>query len=115
MHEFYFSLWVFDPNFLPSVVIMVTSLFIISTVFTKIITGAKVHRIVNGPDPSEARETAYRKLLMTSMHEELDAVSAGKKYRDLDDSEKEAMRDIRKQYFEQLKEDQYGSSKQLKS
>ena len=114
MRYFHFSLWAFDRDFIPSVIIMVVSLFVLSTVFTKIITGARVHRLVNGPDPDEAREKAYCRLLMTSMREELDVVSAGKKYSELDESEKEALRDIRQQYFEQLKGADNGNIQQLK-
>ena len=114
MDDFYFSLWVFDPNFIPSVIIMAVSLFVISTVFTKIVTGGRVSNLVNGPDPDETRQKAYNRLLMTSMQEELDRVRGDKKYSELDESEKEALRDIRQQYFDQLKGECHGNRKQLK-
>jgi hypothetical protein len=103
MSHFHFSLWVFDQDFILSVVIMVFCLFIASFVFTKIATSQKVHRLVNGPDPDEMRHQKYSHNLLLMMREEIGRVCDGRKYGDLNKDEWELVQDIRSQYFNELK------------
>lgn len=113
MDNFRFSLWVFDKDFILSVVIMVFSLFVISFVFTKIATSKRVYRVVNGPDPEEMRRKEYCKSLTTMMWEEIGQVRNGRPYSEMSDEEWRMMRDIRTQYLDRLKGDSDGR-KQLR-
>lgn len=113
MDDFQFSLWVFDKDFILSVVIMVMCLFVISFAFTKVATSQRVYRVVNGPDPDEMRHKEYCRMLTTMMWEEIGQVRNGRKYSDLSDDEWTMMREIRTEYLERLKGDTDGR-KQLK-
>ena len=105
MDDFEFTLWIFDPNFIPSVMLMVMTLFVVSFTFTKIATSRRVQRLADGPDPDEVRHKAYCKSLVGMMSEEIATLRAGRKYSDLTEEDRQEMRDIRAQYFKELKGD----------
>lgn len=108
MRNFRFSLWVFDKDFILSVILVVFALFIVSFVFTKLMTSQRVHRLVNGPDPEEINRRDYCKSLVQLMQEETDGFLAGRNYSDLTEDERDQLRDIRAQYFKELKGDGNG-------
>lgn len=116
MDDFQYSLWVLDKDFIPSVLLTAVLLFVFSALFSAIGTSRRVHRFVNGPDPAEVERQQYQHSLIGSLHEEILLILNGRRFQELSEDELNQVREIRQQYFSELREigGGYGDRKQLK-
>ena len=104
MDNFEYSLWVFHKDFILSVVLTGFALFAASYLISAIGTSRRLHRVLDGPDPAEQERREYRHSLLVSLREETKLFLAGRKYSDLNLEEIAQIREMRQQYFSELRE-----------
>jgi hypothetical protein len=103
MDNFEYSLWVFHKDFILSVLLTAVGLFLLSFAVSAIGTSQRFRRALHGPDPAEVELGQYRRSLIDSMHEEINLILSGRKVRELNEDEASRVRQLREQYFLELR------------
>jgi hypothetical protein len=112
MADFYFSFWPFDANFIPSVVILAVTCFVITFTVTRLFTSQTVADLITGQTPRQIAQRhqasledrmTQRQQALVLMRQEIDAITGGRKTSELDKDEREAVAAIRQYYLQQIK------------